>query len=165
VFVVLLGACRQQGPPLSDTLSWMAQTYNPYQNGFGGHGSSLDKCMAKCEDVGSEISTRETLTYKNCQITTTTISNRKDDHGFVETFNLRDLDPNSIIVVTNPTPGTVAQVKFGTRNNAEVLTYTGNIVGKGANSEFTIDDADYPRRFAQAFRHGVELCGGKPSTF
>ena len=32
-------------------------------------------------------------------------------------------------------------------------------------AEFYLDNADYAGRFAQAFRHAIALCGGKPSAF
>ena len=35
-------------------------------------------------------------------------------------------------------------------------------VSKGV---FVVDDAAYAQRFAKAFRHAVELCGGKGSKF
>jgi hypothetical protein len=153
---------------LAETLAWMAQTYNPYEDGFGGHGTSKTECMVKCEDVGAELLFREALTYRGCQITTTTTSNRKDDRGLRETFNLRDIDPQSIQVPSdpsNPSIGGIAEVQFAARNNAEGLVYTGNIVGKGTGSEFMMDDVAYAHRFAKAFRHAVELCGGRASKF
>jgi hypothetical protein len=166
VMLSAMTACnKRQGPSLSETLAWMAQTYNSREDGFGGHGWSLGKCMAKCEDVGAEVSLHETFNYKGCQITTTTISNREGDHGLHETFNLRDIDPQSIRVLNNPPLGDVAEVKFSTRNNVEALVYTGNTIGKSDNSEFTMDDLAYAGRFTEAFRHAVELCGGKPSAF
>jgi hypothetical protein len=150
---------------LAETLAWMAQTYNPYENGFGGHGTSKTECMAKCEDVGAELLSHEALTYRGCQIATTTTSNRKDDRGLQETFNLRDIDPLSIQVPSSPSLGAIAEVQFTARDNTEALVYTGNIVGKGTRSEFVMDDVAYAHRFAKAFRHAVELCGGKASKF
>src|SRR2546425_1128787 len=137
---MLAGCERQQGPSLSDTLSWMAQTYNPYKDGFGGHGSYM----------AEKLSFHETLTCKGCQITTITISARDGDHGLQEAFNLRDIDPQSIRAVNNPHPGTVAEVEFAARNNAEALTYSENIIGTGPRSQFGMDDAEYARRFAEA---------------
>src|SRR5271169_458487 len=130
LFAAMLAGCeRQQGPSLSDTLSWLDQTYNPYKDGVGGHGSYMFETL----------SFRETLTYNGCQITTITISSRKGDHGLREQFNLRDIDPQSIRVVNNPNPGTVAEVEFVVRNNAEMLTYSGNVIGTGARSQFGMD--------------------------
>lgn len=143
----------------------MARTYNPREDGFGGHGSYLSECAANCDDVGPQFSTRETLAYTGCKITHTVKSTRRSDHGLVEAFNLADIDPQSIRVVSNPPLGGTAQVEFSARNDAEALIYTGNIIGKGTRSEFAMDDVAYAGRFAEAFRHAVELCGGKPSDF
>jgi len=168
--MLVLAACaqkKQQGPSLADTLSWMDHTYNPNSNGFGGHGLTFSKCSMDCKDIGTKISLRETFAYNGCQISTTTISNRKNDQGLHETFNLRDIDPQSVRVLNKPM--TVdedgVQVKFSTRNNIEALTYSGNITGKSNNSEWSVNDETYARHFADAFRHAVELCGGKPSAF
>jgi hypothetical protein len=166
LFSMVLAACnKRHGPPLSETLSWMAQTYNPYEDGFGGHGSYLSECAANCDDVGAQFSTRETLAYTGCKITHTIVSTRRNDHGLVEAFSLADIDPQSIRMVSNPPLGGAAQVEFSARNNAEALVYGGNIIGKGTRSEFAMDDVAYASRFAEAFRHAVELCGGRPSTF
>jgi hypothetical protein len=34
-----------------------------------------------------------------------------------------------------------------------------------AHGWFFVDDVEYAARFAKAFRHAVELCGGKPEPF
>jgi hypothetical protein len=150
---------------IAETLQWMEQTYNPYENGWGGHGTAETKCEAKCEEVGLDLTFRETLSHRGCQLTTVTTSNRKEDHGLHETFNLRDIDSGSIRLSSNRKLGHVSDVEFATRNNAQVLFYTENINGNGARSEFMMDDAEYAVRFATAFKHSVELCGGQPSKF
>jgi hypothetical protein len=106
---LLVGCKRQDGPSLSETLSWMNQTYNPYKDGFGGHGSY----------VNGKLYYHETLTTAGCQITRITTSSSHGDHGLQEVFNLRDIDPQSIRTVDNPNPGTVVEVQFAARNNAE----------------------------------------------
>lgn len=74
---------------------------------------------------------------------------------------------------------TSAEVEFHTRNEVpgivedSVATYaqlTGNdheaqIHLKSSKGWFIVDDAAYAERFAKAFRHAVELCGGKASKF
>lgn len=150
---------------LTETLQWMEQTYNPYENGWGGHGNAETKCEAKCEEVGSELTFRETLSSRGCQLSTVTTTNRKEDHGLHETFDLRDIDSGSIRLSSNPTLGHISDVEFATRNNAQALFYTGNINDKGARSDFMMDDAEYAARFAKALKHAVELCGGQPSKF
>ena len=170
---VALAACnKKQGPPLSETLAWMSRTYNSealapgtWFGGYGGHGWYQGPCMANCENVGSTIFIHESFTYNGCEITTLTVSNLSTDQGLKETFNLHDIDPQSIRVMNNSSTGAVAEVKFSTHNNVKALGYTGNIIGESDNSEFSVDDLAYAGRFAEAFRHAVELCGGKPSDF
>jgi hypothetical protein len=36
---------------------------------------------------------------------------------------------------------------------------------RGARAFFAVDDVEYAGRLAKAFRHAVELCGGKPESF
>jgi hypothetical protein len=149
---------------LDETLHWMAQTYNPYPNGFGGHGNEVDPCQgAGCEEA--PIIWKETISYEGCQVSTVTTSDIKTDHGLHETFNLRDIDSDSIKVAKAEHPPYGPQVQFAARDNAQALAYTGNIKDKGARSEFMMDNADYAERFATALRHAVELCGGRPSKF
>jgi hypothetical protein len=150
---------------LAETLEWMSQTYNPRENGWGGHGRAHGECALGCQDLPLGIFSTEVLSYSGCQITTVTTSNRNGDLRLHETFNLRDIDTQSIQLASKPQLGGVAEVQFATRNNAEALFYTGNINGKGARSEFMMDDAAYASRFAKAFKHAVDLCGGQPSKF
>ena len=82
-----------------------------------------------------------------------------------ETFNLRDIDTRSIQLAGKPQLSGVTEVQFATRNDAQVLDYTGNLTAKGIRSEFMMDDAAYATRFAKAFKHAVDLCGGRPSKF
>ena len=173
VLALALAACnKKQGPPLSETLSWMSRTYNSdgtapgtWFGGYGGHGWYQGPCMAKCEEVGSIVYFHETFTYKDCEIMTLTVSNRRTDHGLRGMFNLRDVDPKTVHVTNDPLGDAVAEVGFSTRNNIRAVSYKGNITVESDNSGFDMDDVAYARRFAEAFRHAVDLCGGKPSDF
>lgn len=74
---------------------------------------------------------------------------------------------------------TSAEIEFHTRNEVPkieddgVTTYaelTGSdhearYHNKASKGWFVVDDAAYAQRFAKAFRHAVELCGGKGSKF
>jgi len=150
---------------LAETLEWMSQTYNPRQDGWGGHGTAHSECASDCQNLPLGIFSTEVLSYSGCQITTVTTSNRKGDLGLRETFNLRDIDTRSIQLASKPQLGGVAEVQFATRNDSQVLDYTGNLTAKGIRSEFMMDDAAYATRFAKAFKHAVDLCGGRPSKF
>ena len=53
-------------------------------------------------------------------------------------------------------------VRFRTYNEKRlILSDTGRL----SEDEFLVDDVTYARRLAKAFRHAVELCGGKASPF
>jgi hypothetical protein len=43
--------------------------------------------------------------------------------------------------------------------------HTSNEVVKTNKAFFVFDDVDYAKRFAKAFAHAVQLCGGKPAPF
>ena len=150
---------------LAETLMWMSQTYNPREDGWGGQGRAHSECALDCQNLPLGIFSTEILSYSGCQISTVTTSNRKGDLGLRETFNLGDIDTQSIHLASEPHLGGVAEVQFATRNDAQVLDYKGNIIGKGIRSEFMMDDAVYATRFAKAFKHAVELCAGRPSKF
>lgn len=195
-----LSACsKQQGPSLSDTLTWMDQTYNPHDGGPNlgrGHGWET-------HFVGNQLieEFNQTFTSSRCQMTihdeAKPLGDFADVHSSnVETFDLRDIDPQSIKVSTfdshNDGSGCAdaQQVQLFHRNcEAEVLFKTHNQVptievasitiyeklqgadheaddkAKRSSAAFIVDDAEYASRFAKAFRHAVELCGGTPSPF
>ena len=72
-----------------------------------------------------------------------------------------------------------AEIVFSTRSEAPLIvedsrtTFTklqgrdheSQTKSKGSQAFFEVDDLEYASRFAKAFRHAVELCGGKPQAF
>jgi hypothetical protein len=72
-----------------------------------------------------------------------------------------------------------AEVQFLTRNEAPAIKYKRHTVfpkltgkdhdldseGDESHAALGMWDLAYARRFGKAFRHAVELCGGKPSAF
>jgi hypothetical protein len=72
-----------------------------------------------------------------------------------------------------------AAMYFKTRNEAGLIDVKSHSVypgltgkdhessstSKTSNSYLEFDNYDYAKRFAKAFIHAVELCGGKPSKF
>jgi hypothetical protein len=74
---------------------------------------------------------------------------------------------------------TSAEVEFHTRNEVSKITedsvttyadltgkdHEAQIHNKSSKGWFIVDDAAYAERFAKAFRHAVDLCGGKTSKF
>jgi hypothetical protein len=108
-------------------------------------------------------------------------------------FNLRDIDPNSVKIYSyDPQYGglscdfdrgdmicSVGEIEFQTRNQEPLIDEDLHIVYptlKGTEHDakdktktfvwaFYMDDIEYAKRFAKAFRHVIALCGGKPSVF
>jgi hypothetical protein len=74
---------------------------------------------------------------------------------------------------------TSAEVEFHIRNEIpkikdDSVTIYAELTGKDHEAQhhgymskgwFTVDDVTYAQRFAKAFKHAVELCGGKASRF
>jgi hypothetical protein len=72
-----------------------------------------------------------------------------------------------------------AEVRFRARNDNPAIAYESTTIfpelkgkdherrdsGKDNSSAFSLWDTAYADRFAKAFRHAVELCGGKKSAF
>jgi hypothetical protein len=68
---------------------------------------------------------------------------------------------------------------FATRSEAPLIDEDSNTVNlkpqgsdretnhksKGVRAFFEVDEVEYAKRFAKAFRRAVELCGGKPDPF
>ena len=107
------------------------------------------------------------------------------------TFNLRDINPQSIKTTAFTHIGGFrcdeapdrdcdhAEIVFFTRNEAALIdedwhTIFPKLAGsdhetrhkqKGKEAYFEVSEVEYANRLAKAFRHAVELCGGKPEPF
>ncbi|PYT78294.1 MAG: hypothetical protein DMG40_20735 [Acidobacteria bacterium] len=94
--------------------------------------------------------------------------NYKDVGTHTYHFSLKDLDPNSVArVKDNPFENAVvAETTNSEKKVAESFTPAG---GKAEESKHTwvelvFDNGDNAGRFVKAFRHAIQLCGGKPSV-
>lgn len=76
-------------------------------------------------------------------------------------FNLRDFDPNTISL--QKIPG--GNYLFTARTTNDELKIEDRAHEQKTNSVTFELDPDYGPRFTKAFKHAVELCGGKPSKF
>jgi hypothetical protein len=113
--------------------------------------------------------------------------------SFSYSFNLRDINPQSIKM--NPLshtggfyceafPGANmdcdhAKISFKTRLEAPVIDMYSDLIwpklqgsdheSKGSSKTneayFNVDNVEYATKLTRAFRHAVELCGGKPEPF
>jgi hypothetical protein len=171
---------RTSDSDLSETLSWMDNSYNPHPDVSGAYGHGRTRSYQ--QEVLWSGST-ETFTYNGCQMTLHTEEDpaaklyRDVVSSLSETFNLRDINPQSIemrVYESDP-----VEIRFKTRLEAPVIdVYSHSIYRnlKGSDHEgsqsskaneawFKVDDVEYAKRLTRAFRHAVELCGGKPEPF
>jgi hypothetical protein len=110
-------------------------------------------------------------------------------------FNLRDIDPSSIKVSARSHLGDFpcedyseeqraatcdhAEMGFKTRNEAGLISEDWDTIyvkltgtdhetkstNKSSSAYFEFNEVEYAGRFAKAFAHAIQLCGGKPSPF
>ncbi|HXW57741.1 MAG TPA: hypothetical protein VEJ67_18455 [Candidatus Cybelea sp.] len=165
---------------LAETLEWMDQTYNPHDKpAIGGHG--LEVRFRRDTENPIEETFQTTFSHDgNCNVV---IHNNEviyadTSNTTTYTFSLRDIDPESI-KITKIYSEEVGALRFEARNGASaivedsVMTFMklqgkdreGRSTSKTSHAWFIINDADYAKRFAKAFKHAVELCGGQPSKF
>ena len=159
---------RTSDSDLSDTLSWMDNTYNSHPYSGAGHGKWYQHWT-------------ETFTYNGCQMTLHTEDDPAAKVNVVSslsyTFNLRDINPQSISMSTyNNVP---AEIAFKTHLEAPLIDvyahsiylnlkgseHEGENRSKANEARFSVDDVEYAKRLTRAFRHAVELCGGKSEPF
>jgi hypothetical protein len=201
LILVGLSACRRN-PELSETLTWMDNTYNPQGvSRSTGHGQvNWYSSSTSNSDAGSRLveGWTQTFTYDGCQVTLHTTFTLGDIvTNSIDVFDLRDVNPQSIktnltssdlepscvVVKTDSDPTTKvcerAYIAFDTHSKAAIIdeqnhTIYTNLKGSDHDSRssrketsgyFWVDDIEYADRFAKAFRHAVELCGGRPEPF
>ena len=178
VLIASLHPTQAQQPSLSETLAWIESTYNDHsaQGGSSGHGLiefwkdgkltsrrhdsfSYNQCIATVHhDVVSEFSSLGFTTYDST-LDLTTI-----DPTSIKVTLYQRLE-NYIVMPTCDLPNEVcdaAAVEFETIGRKPVIIdkfekHTQN----DSKSGLIVDDPEYAPRLAKAFRHAVELCGGK----
>lgn len=136
---------------LRDTLNWMSTSViNHYDRGMG---------------VGTRVTN---MTGERCfgvTIQTEAISEASNNKVTIQKerlrFNLGDFDPNQVSFERDVFRATTTDEEWKIMNI--VLPDYDN---KALMNSFHFDlDREYGPRFAKAFKHAVELCGGKPSKF
>lgn len=182
-------------PPLSDTLKWMQQslkTDNRYSSVVE-HLPDARNTEVTSVELAYYIGCRVVFNKSHTE-TSYSDTPRKFESMVVSTavytVNLKDLDPQSIKLVPFRMFAYVegdsdeAEIEFRTRDDESVIdeqwtlkTQKGNNTNKWDSEQnsakgnrtnsgsFAIGDLEYAKRFVKAFRHAVELCGAKSSTF
>jgi hypothetical protein len=180
-------SAQSEGPSLSETLAWMDSTYNPHSNG-GSWGHGRREIYGSGKLLSNHIASFE---YDGCSMIITVTEDpidpiyNKDYPSISYKFNLGDIDPVSLRTIKseswyggiacnigNDSACDLAEIDFQTHNQLPLIErdypnsppeFRG--VTHTMEADFILDDIPYSVRFARAFRHAVELCGGKPSTF
>jgi hypothetical protein len=180
-------------PSLADTLEWMDSTYNSHENAGGAFGHGRWEIFSV--DGKSFERRTSSFSYDGCNISLSTKDDPTaqlfEDTMYsasVYTFALKDLDPGTVSVKQYRSVAGLtcdlntcdqAKVEFETRNDAPLINESSDTVfpkATGADheamqkrktfvAEFYVDDVVYARRFADAFRHAIALCGGARSPF
>jgi hypothetical protein len=193
---------RTSDNELSETLSWMDNSYNPHPDVSGAYGHGRTGWYAPktggrpYEEVLISGET-ETFTYNDCQMTLHIEANRAAEvnkemySSWSYSFNLRDINPQSIRMSTVSHTGGFyceafpdanmdcdhAEILFKTRLEAPLIDedwiypklqgneHESKGSSKSKEAHFMVNDVEYAKRFARAFRHAVELCGGTAEPF
>ena len=137
----------------------------------------------------------ETFSYDGCQMTLRIQDDPAADREVQSTrsytFSLSDINPQSIKITSYTHTGGIrcdwdpeancdhAEIVFFTHNEAPLIDEDWDTIfvklqgsdhesrkkQKGNEAYFEVAEVAYANRFAKAFRHAVELCGGKPDPF
>ncbi|MGO9650293.1 MAG: hypothetical protein ACLPOO_19850 [Terriglobales bacterium] len=163
---------RQDSPTLKETLRWMQTSL---ESGAGSYTVGHEMRSVRLESfVGCKVhfsySTHQEP-YINGEPAPEPNKTYRVDYLFV----LGDIDPTNITFTKGPhlRPDVPSLISIHTRNDEKRITT--KLSGESeADSKaddtsltFSLDsiDNDYVVRFAKAFKHAVEACGGKPSLF
>ena len=185
VLLCALGACSNE-PSLDETLAWMDGVYNNHLNEGGdrGHGVWMfDKPFGREESsfksrecefiiIHSEIGVKSTFSSQ------TKFNLKNVDFNSVEFSkywnsgaNSSECDDSSSNLALFPNKCDIAKVSFASTNNNPSFEYLvtndlAKIYKPYINkSYFLFDNVAIGGRFAKAFRHAVDLCGGQPGPF
>jgi S1-C subfamily serine protease len=144
---------KQPQPSLKDTLEWMQNTLDENGN----------------EYINQEVRSVRLASFTECQVhfSYTVTRDERETYRMDESFNLADIDPGYVIF--HQFPKHHIREGFGifgagVQNDAKKLNTHSTSVGDFTSDGILFDmDADYGVRFTKAFKHAVNLCGGKSS--
>jgi hypothetical protein len=194
-------AQKQTQPTLAETEKWIMQTFSTDSNSGRANCKEFNPAQPASEYGTSFYCEYESyvLDLKGCDATLTilyshrtqadiTSDQKEEKNTSVLSFNLRDIDPSSILS-KEPTGSfgplkkktyhyniAAVEVDFSTTDGADSMEVTfphapgpATPVKKHKCCDYFGSGIDlkpeYALRFVKAFRHAVELCGGKPSAF
>jgi hypothetical protein len=166
----------QPQPTLKETLGWIQDSLNSY--------GDVEKETAK----GTETRALRLADFSGCRVhfvLTYTVAGNEAHYRVENSFNLRDIDPENggFTSLGTSRPGFFRAV---TQNAIEKISFkttsygpsppadlakrfpadTPNRASDGTSALFIVDMySPYGDDFANAFKHAVKMCGGKPSIF
>jgi hypothetical protein len=172
-WMLLLGPTAQaNNPSLADTLLWMHDFVAANGRANSRQDSDTNQVCTTGEHCEERID-KFHFESKGCSATIThdltiaKVLESKETH----TFNLKDLDPNTVFVEDDKTFQGVFATTF---NDKDLIKYTDRGVLNGERVTSNLDahtayvgfrDTQAAQRFAKAWKHAIAICGGKPSAF
>jgi hypothetical protein len=179
---------------LSDTLAWIDNTYNRHEDWAPGKGHKRYPATGKVLTQSTETFAVTGCQLVTLRIEESPYSEIGQSVYGEDTyaFRLRDVDPQSIEVappndgllvcdmdLPSHRPCNYTDIDFGTRVAAPLIEATWHQIypdlkgpdhfhdsrQKVTTAYFLVEGVDYANRLAKAFRHAVELAGGKPLGF
>jgi hypothetical protein len=175
VLIVIASAtvyAQQARIGLKETLLWMHNFVADNSSQYTGQ-DSVDNHTCK---LGSpNCQQRHDVSTFDSQGCSTTITwsatlNSKNNGTYTYRMSLKDLDPKSASWVKEGSFQNAVEVDTTNHVAAVMETFTppnGRTEEIGAQSlvDLVFDSGDHAKRFIEAFKHAIELCGGKPSAF
>jgi hypothetical protein len=176
------------GPSLADTLGWIRDTL---QNDPGaGYSFSIAFQVMGANGWGSHLSSYSLHQEQGCQVVLvakdTAQSGSDGIYGSTQapytasstySLDLSEVDPKSVSSLAGQTqinPSTTisggdvtySQLLFKATGNRLVFDRSGSAPSKSAIFDaFRVRSPETAARLVNAFKHAIELCGGKPSAF
>jgi len=193
--MVALGQKKTTEPTLKETLEWMDNTFNGGHRGLFQQWDRQNKLAEEdtysftYEQCNMTITMHELEDSEQAKIMWTKSREVTFKLGDVDPSTVKVVPHSSIWMTDCTEPAEVkrneldcsvqAEIRFSTRNESKLLNYKSDVIfqelkgtdhesrqtGTDSHSAFEMYDTAYATRFAKAFRHTVELCGGKKSSF
>ena len=161
---------RQDNPTVKETLRWMQTSL---ESGAGNYWVGHEVRSVRLESfVGCKVHFRHSE-HQEAYANGEPAPEPNKSYHLDYFFGLGDIDPTNITFSKGPRSDVPSFITIHTRNDEKKIT-TRLFWESEADSKpddtfliFSLDsiDNDYVVRFAKAFKHAVEACGGKPSLF
>jgi hypothetical protein len=173
--IVAVTAHAQQPVSLKETLEWMHNF--AVDNGrqyVGQRNTDNGSCELGTPDCGQRNDVT-TFDGQGCSATVkwSVTLNYKDVGTHTYRFSLKDLDPKSVVWVKDMPfeNAVIADTANSVKNVNVVFTPPEGVTWDKSLDEpqtfvaLVFDNGDHAKRFVKAFKHAIQLCGGKPSPF